>query len=1271
MADQYVDPRIYGGSIDPLAQPILGQRTGAADPATLGNTVSPVEVVKDTPAAQVGLAEYQYQHRDTVSYAETAKAAASKWLTSRMWATLTGPSNLPDPGFAPKNPLEGLEFAPNEDEREFLFGARNVENRAWRIEQLNQQHKADQAIADNPAVGTFVSLVDPTYFAIDALSFGAGRAVTLARAGSTGQRIAAGGASLALTYGAGKLSQGSSGMSEKEVLVGALLNGAMGAAVYREGKLVPKDAAFPEAELRQVSENIVAPKQTEAQVIKQVEVETKEVAQMRRSASMPLADIAEYDAHNVGKSTSAREMIKEAMSSASEIDRALYSHMLDQLDTVGDIPVRTVPKSVAKRVSGYSNVDTAVGFYDSGRHMVVLLSDAKQAYNNASVLTHEVAHALTAMKVKYGMANPETAIGKLTAELEQLRNTVINSVDKKHRSNYFLTNTDEFIAGIFSGEPKFHELLHSVKLEDSTVLHKIVDVVRKVLGLKPNETTALLKGIGLSSDLMEQRLTVNQRFLDGHVQQYSLPTNPVQARSKVADMLDSDKAAHGLAWNLYKTASRYSDTAKRIMRDLVDDPIDMSGRSATSEKLAIRADMHRIQSRLYDATLEALERRGFGLKERVLNHSEAMRAQRSLEQELTIELANREAGVASVASPEVRKMADQHVELMQAMLDEMKAAGVHGAEGIKKSDGYFPRHWEVGQIERAEQKLVDAGLTPKAAEKAIVDLVAKSMRDIEDSQVRHDIAKAIIDRAKRKGYFEDSAFRGHIGNDNVLEIRQVLEGAGLSQDRVQRVLDTVSAVTDEAGKASELKRRVSMDMSASIVVDGQRISVVDLVDSNILSNTDRYINKMSGQSAMARRGMHTATDIANVRKEYLHSIANEADRAEAAKMFDDIIKDIQGIPSGEQVPELMRTSQQLTQMVGLAGAGVWQITDYAKMMQRYGIGSVLKYAVKELPSLKSLLNGVNHDKAVARELQEVLTANANYDLRMKPFLQRMEDNFDIPPNAGLNIALQHHKQLVPYINGMKFVHAHQARIAGNLVTQELVRAITGDATAAERLSRYGLMQPVIDKVKADVAKYGMDTAKWSDSTWREVRGPLGKMMDEAVLKSRTGEVPYFAQFSALGKFVFTFRGFTLAAHNKLLAGTLGRDGYAGLSKLMLYQYPLAVLATAANNTIQGKKPMTEQEMLSKAVGQVGALGLYSELWNLLSGETTRASSPGFIALDRMYQVGNALKGGVKATATDGFSLDQYGQLGGALLNSVPLVASFGPTKALAEHLKGD
>lgn len=1415
MADSqssYVNPVVYGGVDAPFSMPDI-LKSGSNFSVDTRSPVSTTEAFAGSNANLQGIAADAYLNRDRVSYSDTAKAVASQWVGVKVWNAFNGPSNAPEDGFQVASPLDGLTFAPTPVEREFLNGARNTTNRAWRIEQLNRQRKADEAIADNPKVALFAELIDPTFFGLEGVGFLAGRAAKAYNATATAQRLAAGVAAGTATYAAGSLGQMSSATSDKEVIFNTLMMGGMGGLLYREGKLVPKDAAFPSQDLQATAQAI---NETPLPKPGADMVGPAEVFQAPRATNLDVPKVlGTAEAPTPVTYGKYPKQIPD-YSPTMGISREDYLAMVEHPNVVGVSSVSDISRYSQGAREGYLKIaeDAKAVYLPSEDKVFLVKSNIRSGDDIKGILLHEVGVHMNgervlgtevfgkvlaeledralrgeaAAKAAYAAVPKDTPhhlvreealgyfvemnhsktdnlISRLVAGVrEKLRDLGLNLkysegdimalVRKAYKNKSILSHDTAFpyvwhgsaVKGIdqldtaYMGSGEGRQAFgwgHYVTSEKGTALdYRNKESMRR--GIAPEDgglyrvklrgtvddylnldstaqsprVAAALERLGVSGSGMDaykalsaklgsdqaastalysegvlgsRFATGRSRMADVQSSNYVLfdnsvadmqarysKQNPLQVKQSLAEKLESDNVAKGIALNLYKSASRFSDTAKNIMRDLIEDPVDMRGNSVVSQKMAIRADAHRIQSGLYDLTLDAMEARGFGMLKRALNPREAMRVQRQLERELTIELAGRDAGVVSTAAPEVVKMADKHVELMQHMLKEMQAADVAGAKGVKPSNGYFTRHWVADQIERIEGRLEDAGYTAAASKAAVVDLVAKSLRGIPDVQVAQDIAKALVDRAKRKGYFEDTAFSGSVGGGDATQIRDILEASGLPRDRVQRVMDTVMSAVDEAGKSPELKRRVDLDMTHSIQLpDGTSVSVVDMLDSNILSNTDRYVNSMSGRVALANKGLRTPSEIAAKRSEYLHSIANQTGRAEGAKYFDAILEDINGRPSGEAVPELMRTSQQLTQMVGLAGAGVWQITDYAKMMQTYGMGATVKYALKELPVFRSLLNDVNHSKTAATELNQVLTANVNYDLRMKPFLQRMEDNFDIQAGAELNIALNHHKQMVPYINGMKFVHGHQAKIAGNLVAQTFSKAASGDVKAIAMLERYGMEPHTIARIRQDIVTNGLDTAKWSDSTWRDVRGPLGKMMDEAVLKSRTGEVPYFAQFSALGKFIFTFRGFTLAAHNKLLAGTLGRDGYAGLSLLMLYQYPLAVAATATNNTIQGKKPLTTEQMLAKAVGQVGALGLYSEIWNMLSGETTRASSPGFIALDRMYQVGGAARAGVMASANDGFSLDQYGKLGGALLNTVPLVASFGPTKALAEQLKGN
>jgi hypothetical protein len=210
--------------------------------------------------------------------------------------------------------------------------------------------------------------------------------------------------------------------------------------------------------------------------------------------------------------------------------------------------------------------------------------------------------------------------------------------------------------------------------------------------------------------------------------------------------------------------------------------------------------------------------------------------------------------------------------------------------------------------------------------------------------------------------------------------------------------------------------------------------------------------------------------------------------------------------------------------------------------------------------------------------------------------------------------------MVPIANGMKAMHSWQARTTANLITHRLVQAAEGSIQARQALAKYGIEAGVMEKLSLEVQRHGMQTSKWSDQVWASVRPAFAKMMDEAVLHSRMGDMPAFIKFDKVGKFLGTYRTFTLTAHNKLLSGKLQRDGSVGLAMLLLHQFPLAMLAVRAQEVLQGRKPSEMDALAARAMGVMGGLGLFSELVNIASGQTRALGSPGTMVLDRIYGV---------------------------------------------------
>jgi len=743
---------------------------------------------------------------------------------------------------------------------------------------------------------------------------------------------------------------------------------------------------------------------------------------------------------------------------------------------------------------------------------------------------------------------------------------------------------------------------------------------------------------------------------------YSRGSASVTKAQATKQALSAKGVAQAIEWSWHKTMRGYSPKSAEIADLLMDNPVNMTGNSAASMQRAIRADLASFQYKYEGLLLDAMSSRGFGVLKRITNTREAVRAQQAIETDVYRELLRRNraardgVSLSSVGvSPEVAAMADSLDALARRALQEMKAAGVAGADEVDELAGYINRRWDIAKIEAIEAKLLAAGpMDPAALRMRFVDTISIGIQRANgwDAQVAQDIAGAIYDRTKRKGQFQDAEFHANLGEDSANVLRSMLSAEGLGGQRLERVMEILAGKADDAGKTPTLKSRVDMHMDeAMLLPDGSSASIMDMLDTNVSLLTERYLDTASARSALAKKGIESPTAVANMRKELAQSIPDLKARGEAVQGFDDAMNVLHGHPVGEDMLSGMRNVQAVTQMVGLASSGMWQLTEYATIMARFGAGRVMSSMLKEMPFLRKLSP---QDSA---SLHSVLTRNSAQDTRLRPFITRMEDGFDVPASDSVQLSLMQAKQLVPYANAMKYVQHHQARTTANLIIDVLNRAAGGESSALKTLAEYGLESHSMVKVSPDIRTHGMDTSKWSHATWQEVRGPLTKMMDDAVLRARLGEMPKFAHTSQVGKFLFTFRSFVLAAHNKVLANTLNNSGYAGLGLLLAYQMPLTVLATAANSGLAGKKQESLEETTKKAFSQLGALGLFSEMFGVMAGTKQQFGAPGLIAVDRLYKALGSIHEG------------NPGNTAAAMVNATPILSAILPARALGEALK--
>lgn len=1231
-----VDPAVYNS---PEFDAKLPERADQARQQYKAPEQAPQEavLVGQQSTAQAAI-QQQENARAPATVGQSIDAAIDEMTPMAAYRAFSGPTFATDPEFKIGEHLSGITMQLNTDDREFLMKSKSEDEFQYKLGNIDRYNRNGRIMGDNMAVSFGMMALDPAYLAIDVVSAGAGHIAAAARLGAGAQRLATG-----VTAGVGAVGLlGVEGltrpMSTAEVVGGALLNGAASAAFYSPvaRRMEAVDPEFPSGPLHDVAQSgRVEP--TLGDMAGDVAKETPVFERTVKAGSTKAPEFMPNSA------TTAKAVLQDLGTTGNDtLVRTFANRLLEMVDT--DIPMGVV-------------AGTRRSVYDTGRHTISLHEGADEWTK-----LHEITHALTANRLRYGKTAPDSAIGKVSKQIEDLHKTVqaaTKDMDLTPEAKYYLKNPDEFMAGLYSGHQPFYDVLKSIPVQGSNALREFVDKVRQILGIPAGEVNSLTHAIGLTDELMQKPLTVKSTVIENSGEHslytsgllHSPPSEPSKLAAAIIQNEDkmAVKIAKGLSWSLHKSLAGFSPEMRNLANKLVDDPLDMTGDSVVSQSRAIRADLAPLQYRYEDQLKEALADAGFGLLKRIMNPKRALEQQGKIETQVMREMLAREQAqrLGRVHQPNtdkaIKAMADSLDSLAKATLAEMKASGVRGAEDVAESAGYFSRRWDIGKIESIEQALEASGLSRDVARSRVVRMIAQGMRRANgwDADLAGDIAKALVDRTRRKGYFEDSAFRSHVGNDNLKEVRDILEGAGVRGDRLQRAMDVMAGVTDEAGKASVLKHRIDIDMKAGLQMpDGSFVTVADMIDSNLANITERYLDTVAGRSALARKGIEDQSAIDKLRKEALASIKSEGERGQAAKLIDDTLNAIQGKPVGDDMPAFMRASQAATRMVGLASSGLWQITEYAPMMARYGMLKTLGYMFREMPGARQMFDSVRKDVGASTQLKDILTRNSSADIRMRPFVTRLEDNFEIPHSANVQLALSQAQQLVPYMNAQKFVQTHQARVMANLMVDSLVKAAKGDKRAMHGFEQYGLKPHIMVELADDIKRHGMDTAKWSEGTWDKVRGPLTKAADDAVLRNRTGEIPAFAQFSQLGKFIFTFRSFVLGAHNKVLAGTLARDGLAGLSLTLLYQLPLAAFANLANATIQGKPIQDERELVSKSLGQMGAFGLLSEAFGVISGEKQQFGAPGLIAIDRLYKtasqaasgnVGGAVESAISAT----------------------------------------
>lgn len=881
--------------------------------------------------------------------------------------------------------------------------------------------------------------------------------------------------------------------------------------------------------------------------------------------------------------------------------RVLGNKLLRSLETEDAIPavVQGNAKATARSSVFLNNatgdLNTSIKITNPVRYTLEDQVASMSTYNKSIVL-HEAAHAKTARTIR------AVADGKITEgaqfdavkRLEEIRqyvttNTVPSNMPSDARKAYLvrygLSNNDEFIAQLFNSE-EFRNHLKQFKMPgtEGTIFSELVKKVYQLLTGTVPEGNALDAALKAFDELLDLPMTDKVTFQAKPSPMPNLQSTMLQAPN-VLDMNDKVMGALNRNFSLYERLRSFGAKADTLANRLV---VDATGTSANSAAHYARA--HHLASNVAivqvdDALRQALTAE-WPLVQR-LRHPVLYRdAQRDLSQKVYQQLAeNHERHLKGQqilpnADPRVNSVVDSFVQSnwAQDQLARLRSAGIPGAADIPESPYYLPRQHSGNKLNDYMRSNTDV------TRDDIVGMYTEQFKrmfaqnGIEDATARKLGSKMFDNMQDQAAHVR--GYRQSIAGMSYDDIENTLETLGASDQTVKAFLDEVRISGTDQNKVRNLRHRAEFDMTATHTTkSGKIISPSMFVNNDVMGLMEGYSRRMAGRVGLAEAGF---PDLRDAVKAIDEAAAEAQNPAEALHAFDNTMNQLLGYPTGEDVPDLLRSASIVGGALNLANSGIYQLADMSLMLQQFGITKTMKAFGSTAFGRDAM--SIAQSAEFGSRLRDVIEARHVLSGKYRSVLTHLEDNRDIGSLGVAHRYIQQMGQGTRFVNGMEFIRRGQSKLVAGLIADTVDDAIAGNAAAVTAMERFGLTQDLLNRLKTATTR-NPDMRTWPDNVRAQIESVTHNMADAIVLENRLGEIPAWMQFSTVGKVVLPYMTFVAGAWNKILRRTARLDGATGVAMALAYQMPLVTLSSATSLFLGGKE-VTPQTVAERAIVQV-------------------------------------------------------------------------------------
>ena len=503
--------------------------------------------------------------------------------------------------------------------------------------------------------------------------------------------------------------------------------------------------------------------------------------------------------------------------------------------------------------------------------------------------------------------------------------------------------------------------------------------------------------------------------------------------------------------------SRFNSTLQEIrnygnkdvdefIRDFLYDPLDASKKSMDAEKMqVVRGEQAKVASALnegfvdYIDELEAAGKQGIGFLDNAKNRKAFNK-----------EVSNILDGIPS-ASKGASHAAKKIRNVMDNTISYAKQVGVKGANDVELDKDYLPRLWDFDNL----RKLISTNES---------DVVNNFKRMLVGQDNPTEMAEKMVDWFKNTKNTE-----GGDSEDIFNRLKEHLK-EGVTE------LDIAESLATEADKASRLKNRLDMDLTKWTPING--VELDSIVNRDISSIMDSYLNQMYGQIGLAQRSFKTE----KMFRDHIDKISSGSDIRLNTALHEmaDLILGKAVKQSDPMIHEFVQTAKALTFAVALPLVALSMVPEMIKTVSRVGLPMTMRH-------LTGSFSTMNKNSHLFKSLTE-LTGQGTHSIRQKLDFKGL-DTADLGEQASLSAISQASIRLqeatARYSGLVKFSDVFQKL---NLVKSatDIANIVSGGkhGLPKSRLDVYGIDDKFMKEFKDDFSFTNgeldaVDSSKWS------------------------------------------------------------------------------------------------------------------------------------------------------------------------------------------------